>query len=1098
MSALIDCYPGDRGLDFLLVVTLVVTITSSAAWVIGRGLGGNAALRHLVSCGAILCCLASPAVAWLCGAVGLTLVSVPVFCGDQSGMVSSDSSMAVDFLCSLPRRATDSAAEAKPAAPHTNGTINHTADVANDATSMQSQLTALPAAPEPQPAAEPKDAPASWRGIAITAILVWAIGALLMFARFASNCGRVVHLRRSAGPLESEMLRVLLREIAAKLGMRRPPLLLVSSRTIAPLAVGCGRAAVILPERMLGALSANELRDVLMHEVAHLKRGDQWMVLLQHVAGALYWPIVSVHALNRELQRAREELCDNVVLGAGDAICYGRTLLHVAELAVMTRPIHAAVGIVGGPGILERRIAGLIDPRRSTVTATSARTACIVVFLFVAWGAIASATRFAVSAGAAAEPEPIAAQETPPVQKAPPANGEEPDNAKFAGHFSGRVTGPDGKPIQGARVFIVPFYGEAKAPGPVRAETDADGRFAFDAPDMTYTALDGLPARREGMLVVTKAGYAPDWFHTWGQDHRGLYRHWDPVKGAALNLQLAKDDVPIHGRLLDPDGQPLAGARVRLANLMVPRNRDLTAHLNRWSKMTLEFSGDYERDLGHRPEFLPGLTTETRTDADGRFKLSGLGRDRLAVLSISAPTVVDTTLTVMTRDGPDVGTFLDPDGTPTRIIHGAGFTLKLGAGRTIKGRVIDQDTREPITGMWVGPLQNAVNELTSRLYPWVSDAKGRFTITGLYPRDKDVIVAIAAPGLPYQTAWVEAKGDAEVLIECRRGIPFRLKLTDEDGRPVEAKVTYVDVQPNADVVHDEVTWPVSHAARKADGTYEGFVLSGPGAVLVETRWALGYRPACVDPKAFFAPGRTKWAPDEQSAYGTRDTLTTANGRYHGTIYRGPTVDQRDYTAIVFVNPPANSGPLQLSATVVRDRPRRVNLVDADGKPVVGVQTWTIFSRPLWQMEGKPLRAASFPLTGLHPDRVTPLKFVKEDRQLIGYLLARGDSDTAYSVRMEKWGTVIGRVLNQQGQPVADARITIMAETDEFTVQRDTDADAKGRFRADAIIPGLSYRATVHRGWPIYTEFLGTAADNLILRPGELRDLGDVRVQSTGK
>src|SRR4029077_18942899 len=135
--------------------------------------------------------------------------------------------------------------------------------------------------------------------------------------------------------------------------MRQVPLLLVSSRTVAPLAAGFGRPAVILPERLLGAFSDKELRDVLVHEVAHLQRGDQRIVLLQELAGALYWPIVSVHGLNRELQRAREELCDNVVLARRDAISYGETLLHVAELLLKARPMGAAVGILGGEGELE-------------------------------------------------------------------------------------------------------------------------------------------------------------------------------------------------------------------------------------------------------------------------------------------------------------------------------------------------------------------------------------------------------------------------------------------------------------------------------------------------------------------------------------------------------------------------------------------------------------------------------------------------------------------------------------------------------------------------------------------------------------------------
>jgi hypothetical protein len=575
------------------------------------------------------------------------------------------------------------------------------------------------------------------------------------------------------------------------------------------------------------------------------------------------------------------------------------------------------------------------------MTTTGRKTVWAVMLLFISGATIVSATRFATSASAGSPPIAIAAQATSRIQKPPFAS--DPNDPKFAGHFNGQVNGPDGKPLSDARVFIIPIYGANSEAGPGRAKTDAEGRFEFDAPDMIYTDSSGLPARRRGLLIVAKDGYAPDWFHTWGQDQSGLHSHWDPIKGAAVKLQLAADNVPIRGRFLDPAGRPLIGARVRLSRLMVPQRRVLDAHLDRITKPNAMFTmTDYERDLS-RPHLVPSLTIEVRTDADGRFTMFGLGRDRLAELSVSAPSVVDTSLTVMTRVAPDVGTHPVANGKTTQVIYGAGFTLQLKPGRTIKGRVVDHDSREPIPGMWVGPLRNPLSDFSSSLYPWVTDEKGRFTITGLDPpvleshRFNREIVAVAAPGVPYQTASVEAKGHEEVLIECRRGIPFRLKLVDEQGQPVEAEVTYVDVQPSANVVRDEVTWPVSRATRKADGTYQGYVLSGPGAVLVKTKWELNYRPAHVDPKKFFAPGRTNWAREEQiSAYGTQDTLTTSQGRYIGTIYRGSTIDQRDYTAIVLVNPPSNSGPLQLSATVERHRPRRVSLVEPNGNPGVYV------------------------------------------------------------------------------------------------------------------------------------------------------------------
>ena len=97
-----------------------------------------------------------------------------------------------------------------------------------------------------------------------------------------------------------------------------------------------------------------------------------------------------------------------------------------------------------------------------------------------------------------------------PQQPAPasPRNaaGSDPDDPKLAGTFTGRVLGPDAKPVAGAKIFIVPDDAKLKAIGPVRAVTGADGRFSFDAPDMTFRSLDGLPARRQGLLFATHRG----------------------------------------------------------------------------------------------------------------------------------------------------------------------------------------------------------------------------------------------------------------------------------------------------------------------------------------------------------------------------------------------------------------------------------------------------------------------------------------------------------------------------------------------------------------------------------------------------------------
>jgi hypothetical protein len=742
---------------------------------------------------------------------------------------------------------------------------------------------------------------------------------------------------------------------------------------------------------------------------------------------------------------------------------------------------------------------------------------------WLASGMAASATRLAPRGSAAkalSRPAAIGAARSLPtagvvslcaLQQLAPANpgnaaGTDPDDPKLAGTFTGRVLGPDAKPVAGAKIFIVPDDAKLKAIGPVRALTDADGRFSFDAPDLTFGNLGGLPARRQGLLFATHEGYAPDWMTTWGNHHDAGRMVHSPIKQAEYTLRLAKNDVTIHGTLLDPDGGPLAGARVRLTALMVPRKFDLTEHLVSESHLAVmgrrraaDNSTSHERKLT-RPKLLPGATVETFTDAAGRFAMSGLGRDRLAVLEVSAPKVIVTTLTVMTRLGRNVEMRLDQNGKPTRTIYGAGFILQLKPGRTLTGIVRDHDTHKGIPGMWVGPHGEAMQGFSEGEYLRTTDKDGRFTVTGLDPSFTRLeITAVPQPGELYPITTVPVDEKSEVVIEPRRGIPFRLKLTDEQGQSPFAEVTYHVVLPNARMPESRMVGyngAINYAARRPDGTYESFVLPGPGAVLVRLTDASDYRPAHVDPKAFFAPEKTKWTKQDLiSTYGNHDTLS---------IHPGWWLDQHDYAAIVLVNPPENSGPLELTATVSRDKPRQISLVDPDNKPVIGAMSEGLTFFP-WDNEPR-LRVASFKVTKLHPDRLRRITFIEEGRKLIAFLGARGDGESPYTVRMQPWATVTGRIVDENGKALPPGQggfggtmpaSLYMGGWRETVTNSDSTAgehpggqtDEQGRFRLEQLVPGLRYRAEIYRGTGM---FAGMAFENLVLKPGEVRDLGEIR------
>jgi beta-lactamase regulating signal transducer with metallopeptidase domain len=426
MSALIRWYPGDWALDCFLVMTLGVALFSTAGWLLSLRLTRMPATRHLVLFSALICCLALPALVWACAASGMTLISIPILPAEQAeaqvGLVAiapTPGSMPRQRFTDDPRTKIERGAPAPwrldlppvdsaPVSLNRNESIDRSGGIAAAAVTTQVDSTSKPREPDVYRAGSPAGKRASFRGFATLALVTWGVVGLLLLVRLSRSCWRVVQLRRSSRPLQNESFRVLLEDVGRKLGAHQVPHLLMSGRVITPIAVGLGRPAVILPERLVGAIRDDEMRDVLIHEVAHIRRRDHLIVLLQELARALFWPIVSVHGLNRELEWAREELCDNFVLKDRDPLSYGETLLHVAGLLLEARPTGAAVGILHWRGQLECRIAGLLDPGRSRMTRTSRRLPCVMMFLFIAGGTIASTTRFELAGPAAkASAEPV-------------------------------------------------------------------------------------------------------------------------------------------------------------------------------------------------------------------------------------------------------------------------------------------------------------------------------------------------------------------------------------------------------------------------------------------------------------------------------------------------------------------------------------------------------------------------------------------------------------------------------------------------------------------------------------------------------------------
>ena len=240
--------------------------------------------------------------------------------------------------------------------------------------------------------------------------LLWLAGVLVGLARLALGWRQLAALSRATRPLDVARHSETLDRVRTVLGMPALPAIMTSATARGPVAVGLLRPRVVLPEGLADSISGRSLCEVLVHECAHVLRRDAWVGLLQRLAGALFWPHPLVHHAKRQLTRAREEVCDNFVLRCGDPCGYARTLLALTDVCRPLGVVRPGLGLIASRWTLADRVAGIIDPRRRSMTSTSFRLKVALAIALVVTGLSVASIRFGSSAQAG---QPAAAQAEP-------------------------------------------------------------------------------------------------------------------------------------------------------------------------------------------------------------------------------------------------------------------------------------------------------------------------------------------------------------------------------------------------------------------------------------------------------------------------------------------------------------------------------------------------------------------------------------------------------------------------------------------------------------------------------------------------------------
>lgn len=209
--------------------------------------------------------------------------------------------------------------------------------------------------------------PASW---ATVFLIIWAVIAASGLAKIALGFLRLHQLRKHCINFDSEhvdpALRTALRQFASDRRFKRREVQLYTSDEVrVPTAIGFLKPAIIIPSWALRELSSTELNAVVLHELAHLRRRDDWTNLAQQIIRAILFFHPAVWWIGRGLAREREMACDDFVISAtSDRRAYAECLVSVAEKTFLRRGLALAQALVGRVHLTAQRVARILSPER--------------------------------------------------------------------------------------------------------------------------------------------------------------------------------------------------------------------------------------------------------------------------------------------------------------------------------------------------------------------------------------------------------------------------------------------------------------------------------------------------------------------------------------------------------------------------------------------------------------------------------------------------------------------------------------------------------------------------------------------------------------
>ena len=574
---------------------------------------------------------------------------------------------------------------------------------------------------------------------------LWLAGVLVCSLRLVLASLHTVTLKRQSvvedGPLAATVAR-----LAERIGVCRAVSVRVSTVMASPATLGFLRPVILLPPAAALGVTPQQLEALLAHELAHVRRHDFLVNVLQMITETLFFYHPAVWWTSRRIRIERELCCDDIAVKAcGDPVSYAQALTVVARLLV-TQP-GIAVGAAGGPLLVRvQRLLGVASTVRPVSPLWVATTALVMIV----------ALMFVDPYAQSRAPEAPTAVDNEAVLRGrvvDAATGRALAGASVRAQYITGVENPTKCPIGDCESVADPVAG--RIPN-YRITTGPDGRFT----------VHGVKSG-DYLVAAVAPGYVQGYFGEISRDMPEIPVHVSPGEAApSIDVRL-EPAGSLSGRILSDAGEGLPGVEVELLRRMyLPRSTQPVA---------IAFAQTEERG-----------TFRFRNVAPGEYYV------RAYASPSTEPTRKDGTLSYVTTffTGATDVTFAQPVIlSGGQELDGVDFALMTSKTRRVSGRLVDP----------------AGASLSTALVHLIPHSTGRQEVRKMIPRADGSFRFDDVPAAGYlltiadssdRRSWVGASREltvlddvTDLLLVAGPSVSVDGRVVRDDGRPLPFDLT---------------------------------------------------------------------------------------------------------------------------------------------------------------------------------------------------------------------------------------------------------------------------------------------------------------------